>query len=345
MWRQRRSFREARLSRRFVEARSEIYRRMWADAARAVSAEIDELADEYLVIRRGDRETLVWQNLVPLHSQPSMKLADDKALVHHLLRAVDVPVPDHVVVDARDLQPALEFLAASGSPCVAKPSGGTGGGAGVTGSVMTGDDLARVCLASARWSTQILLEQTIQGREYRLLFLDGELLGAVERHRPRLMGDGRSTIAELVVRENLRRVDAPAHDHLRPIRMDLDLELTLRRQGASLSTVPDAGVMTEVKTAVSENAPAENETTCDLSPALIADARRAARALHLRLAGVDLVTPNPGVGLSEAGGSVLEVNSPPGLHYHYLVAEPEHAVRVAVPVLERLLEDARPNPR
>jgi cyanophycin synthetase len=246
-----------------------------------------------------------------------------------------------VVFDAHELAPALAFLERSEGPVVAKPAGSTGGGAGVAGSVTTGDDLARVCLASARWTRRLLLEQTIEGREYRLLFLDGELLGAVERHRPRLRGDGRASIAELVVRENLRRVGDPDGRYLRAIRMDLDLELTLRRQGATLGTVLPDEVSIELKTAVSENAPDENETAVDLAPAVVADSARAARAVYLRLAGVDIVTPDPSRGLAEAGGAVLEVNSPPGLHYHYLVAEPERAV-VAVPILERLLDEARP---
>jgi cyanophycin synthetase len=58
----------------------------------------------------------------------------------------------------------------------------------------------------------------------------------------------------------------------------------------------------------------------------------------LRLAGVDLVAPSLDGSLAETGGVVLEVNCTPGLHHHYLVADPEGATRVAVPILERLLQ-------
>jgi hypothetical protein len=41
--------------------------------------------------------------------------------------------------------------------------------------------------------------------------------------------------------------------------------------------------------------------------------------------------------LETTRGAVIEVNVPPGLQYHYLIAEPAKAVRVAVPILQRLL--------
>jgi cyanophycin synthetase len=70
---------------------------------------------------------------------------------------------------------------------------------------------------------------------------------------------------------------------------------------------------------------------------LRAEGGRAAEALGIRLAGVDVITRDPGVSLHASGGRVTEVNTTPGLHWHYLVRSPEAGVRVAVPILERLL--------
>jgi glutathione synthase/RimK-type ligase-like ATP-grasp enzyme len=96
-----------------------------------------------------------------------------------------------------------------------------------------------------------------------------------------------------------------------------------------------------LKTATSENSSRENFTARDLSPALVEDLARAVAAAHLRFAGVDLVTPDTSVALAAAGGAIIEVNSPPGIRNHYTVAEPDRANRVAVPVLARLLDEAR----
>ena len=58
-----------------------------------------------------------------------------------------------------------------------------------------------------------------------------------------------------------------------------------------------------------------------MSPEVVDEAIRAVAAVGLRLAGVDIITPDLGKGIADAGGAIVEVNSPPGLHYHYLTAE------------------------
>jgi cyanophycin synthetase len=57
----------------------------------------------------------------------------------------------------------------------------------------------------------------------------------------------------------------------------------------------------------------------------------------LRLAGVDVITPDASRPLEEAGGVVAEVNGTPGIHHHYHVADPANATRVAIPILGKVL--------
>lgn len=322
---------------RFADARSETYRAIWHDAAAAVGAVVRPLAGDFLEISKGSQSTLVEQNLVMLNDPVTMAVTSDKRLIHDLLSAEGLPVPPHVEVDWRDLDAAFQFMDSCAGPFVVKPATGTGGGAGVTGSVAAADDLVRVCLAVGRWGSRVLVEQTIEGQELRLLFLDGELLDVVRRKPPTLVGDGRSTLVELVEHENERRANDPDHLELRALRLDLDLELTAKRTGCSLDSVLPDGERIQVKSAVSENARGDNSTVHELSPELVDEARRAAELAHLRFAGIDLVTPDPTASLATAGGAILEVNSPPGLHYHYVVDEPSQATRVAVPVLEKLV--------
>jgi len=113
----------------------------------------------------------------------------------------------------------------------------------------------------------------------------------------------------------------------------------VRRSGSSLRSVVPTGKRITVKSTVGENAAGANSTVRreDVSPELIRQAAHAASLLHLQLAGIDLVTPDPTTSLTEAGGTILEVNATPGLHYHYQVTNPEQAIPVAVPILRRLL--------
>jgi cyanophycin synthetase len=173
---------------------------------------------------------------------------------------------------------------------------------------------------------------------YRLLFLDGELLDVLRSLPAHLTGDGKSTVEELIDAENDRRVAAEGAAGLSLVGVDLDTVFALARAGLRLSSVLVAGRTVPIGVVTNGNAAEDNETfRGEISPQLIAEARSAQDAVGLRLAGVDVITTDLARPLAETGGVINEVNGTPGLHHHYLVADPDRATRVAIPVLERLL--------
>jgi cyanophycin synthetase len=336
-WRRKRD--DARLAQRASDGRRPGYTRIWADAAQAIGAQMADLGAGFLEFRRGDARARAWNNWVGLDDLVTWRLSLDKALVHRLLAEVQLPVPEHLGFDARETTAARAFLERAGGPCVVKPLGAAGG-SGATSSVRTPPQLARAILRARRHGRRLLIERQVPGDVYRLLFLDGELLDVIRRRPPRVRGDGRSSIAALIAAENDRRfADA---DGERPwlLRADLDAVLTLEGRGLRLSSVPQAGEWVAVKTAVSQNGPHDNETVLhEVGPQIVEQARLAAAALGIRLAGVDVITTDPKTSLSQSAGVVLEVNATPGLHYHYEVSDRRRAVPVAVPILRRLLEE------
>ena len=333
------------LSRRGAPPQAAVNLRIWSDAARALGAELRQLDGDVLEIRRGERRARVWRHVTGLDDPVALRVALDRPLVHRMLRDAGVPVPEHVEFPAVRPGPALELLRRAGGPFVVKPARGSSGGHGITCAVRTPLDALRACAAAARFDDRLVLERQADGEMHRLLFLDGELLAAVRRGRPRVAGDGRSTVAELIAAENRSRLAAGGELGVVLLRPDLDCILTLRAQGLGLRSVPPAGTTVVVKTATSENAPRDNETVQPAaSDPVVRQARDAVGAVGLRLAGVDVVTSDLGQGLEPAGRALIEVNGTPGLHYHYLVGGPEGAVRVAVRVLSRLLEQPEEGP-
>ncbi len=317
------------------------YTRIWRDAALEIGAEVTELPGGFMEISSGQSWTRVRDNLVMLDDAVTLRFALEKPLVSRLLDRAGLPVPSWLEFDSAELGPALRFLKDGPVPCVVKPTGSSGGYA-VTSGIRTEEELIRARLRASRVSRKLMIERQIEGHAYRFLFLEGELLDVVRRHPPRVTGDGRSTIEELIAAENKRRIAQRDQVMLWPLRIDLECVLTLRRAGLSLSSVPPAGSTIAVKAVVSQGTMHDNETVREgVSGELEAEARRAADLVGLRLAGVDLITTDIGSSLNDAGGVILEVNGPPGLHYHYDVADPANATRVAVPILRRLLGAGR----
>jgi cyanophycin synthetase len=313
-----------------------LYKQVWHEAAEELGAEAIALQGEFIEMRRGAVTTRVWRQMTALDDPVALNLALDKTSVHELLTARGIAVPQYIEFGHTDLAPAMRFIADAGGPCVVKPAGGGRGGAAVTGCVGDEMQLARAVLSAARIGSRVLIERRIPGDMYRLLFLDGELLDVVVRHTPHLTGDGRSTVLELLIRENERRLDTGRAQS--PLTADLDFVFTLAAGGRTPFTVPAAGERVQVKSASSENAQEENHTVREYAQEVVEECAEAVRTVGLRLSGVDVVTPDIRRSLADAGGAIIEVNGTPGFQYHYVVADPANATRVAVPVLERVFE-------
>ncbi|MBV8481113.1 MAG: hypothetical protein JOY72_12515 [Actinobacteria bacterium] len=306
---------------RLRRCREHVYAELWGAAADEAGAEIHALGNGFLELRRDGRSVRVQNDRTPLDDYVTVLLSEDKPLVHRLLADAAVPTPRHVEVGARDLAAACAFLRAAGT-CVVKPAAQTDAGTGVTTGVRTPAQLERALLRAARSGPRVLVEQQAAGDMLRLLLLDGQLLHALRRRPPSVVGDGRSTVHDLVHAENERRLAGQGADALWLVTIDLDCLFALERQGIRLGSVPAAGERVFVKGATSQSRRDDDEPAADALPAeLVADAARAARAVGLRLAGVDVVA-------GDDAWVVLEVNCTPALHPH---------PGVAVPILHALL--------
>jgi len=315
-------------------AGTDFWHRIWHETASEVGASIADLGDGFFEIERASARTRVRRHYVMLDDPVTLQLAGNKPAVHRLLRAAGVPVPDFVPFTLAELDIAAKFARSSAGPCVVKPARGTGGGRGVTTHVCTRREIRRAALHASLFCRELVIESQIPGDVYRLLYLDGKLLDAVRRRPPYVVGDGISTVRELIAAENRRRGERS----VRGVSIDIDTRAALRRSGCSLRSVPASGCRVPI-TGIS-NAGSELDSECVLEQIgkdLEAEAACAAEAVGCRLAGVDVITIDPASSLREVGGCVNEVNTTPGLQWHYQIRNPEQGVRVAALLLESLL--------
>lgn len=320
--------------------RTQVSRELWQDAAQELGATVTEPAPGRFEIRRGSTVTTVVGQTAPLNADAAKKLAADKPAAYSLLSEAGVAVPEHLAFDARDRQAAESFLARGPLPCVVKPARGTGG-SGVTGEIRTAGELRRAALAATRFAPRLLIERQIAGDVFRLLVLDGEVLDVVHRLPPTIVGDGHSTVEDLIFAEYERRIRADDNPGLKPFAVDLDCLFSLEHAGVALGDVLPAGSMLRMRTATNYNSPEDNRTLrASISGDVRAEVVAAVAALGLRLAGVDVVTRTLAAALPTSGGAIIDVNETPALHHHLHVANADGATRVAVPILRALLEPA-----
>jgi cyanophycin synthetase len=312
------------------------YARTWKEAADAIGATLEDLGMGVYEIRLGEASTRVVQNSTSMDDLATFCITRSKSVIYGLLNRHGLRVPRYAAFDITDMRPAVALLETVRGDCVVKPGSGSGGGRGVTTGVRTRWQLARAAYGASLFSDDLLIEEQVPGDNYRLLYLDGKLIDAVLRQPPSVTADGRSSVLRLVQAVNAERLARGPRVAHGLLTIDMDMKRTLARQGYTLASVPPSGAVVTLKTAINENAGADNVSALDhLGAPLIDEGARAASLARVHLAGVDVITRDPRQSLHDSGGVILEVNTPPGYYWHY--HKRDGAFPLAVHVLKHLL--------
>ncbi|WBL19772.1 hypothetical protein [Citricoccus sp. NR2] len=159
---------------------------------------------------------------------------------------------------------------------------------------------------------RVLVEQFRPGTEHRCLVVDNKLIAVTRRRPASVLGDGTSSIEELVTAKNQNR--GPIHIKLKTGPREVQY---LAKQGLSLSSVPEEGVRVFLTGASNIHAGGDAiDATEDISASEKRFIERASRVIPgLRLAGFDVLLPRFGV---QAEPSIIEVNHSPMTSMHHL---------------------------
>lgn len=304
--------------------RRRFYQSLWRRSADSLGYHYRELGYGFWAVsdRHGNEVRGKGGNL-SLDTSVALQLAGNKALSHRLLQ--DTPgyrAPAFCEFRLSSIHKALAFMQQQG-PCVVKPARDTGAGAGVITGIHSATALRRAAVTASIKCKDLLIEETIPGSSYRLLFLNGQFIHGVRRDSPHVVGDGKSTVRELIEAENSRRRQQ-GDTTLSLFLLDVDQECraTLAAQSLGLASRPDNGQKVMVKRVVNQNAAKENvEITDQVHPSILETGAKASTHLGLELSGVDVLTTDISRPLADTGGVINEINSTPGLHHHYLTAQ------------------------
>jgi cyanophycin synthetase len=242
-------------------------------------------------------------------------IAQDKELTRTLLAEAGIPVPEgRPVSDAADAWSVAEEI---GGPVVVKPRYGNQG-RGVSVDLSTRDEVEKAWQVAREEESTVVVERFVTGADYRVLVVGGKVVAAARRHPPTVVGDGQSTVKQLVdrVNEDPRR----CCDHagaLSPVRIDEVALAVLTEQGLTPESVPVSDCMVLLRQNANLSTGGTSEDVTDIiHPDVSARAVEAARIIGLDVAGIDIVTADITQSLESQRGVVIEVNAGPGLRMH-----------------------------
>ncbi|MFM7208111.1 MAG: cyanophycin synthetase [Planctomycetaceae bacterium] len=242
-------------------------------------------------------------------------IAQDKELTRTLLAESGIPVPEgRPVADAADAWSVAQEI---GGPVVVKPRYGNQG-RGVSVNLVTRDEVEKAWILANEIDASVVVERFVSGGDFRILVVGGRMVAAARRHPPAVVGDGASTVRQLVDRVNEDPLRCGDHaTSLSPMVIDEVAVAVLREQGLTDHSVPEAGrtVLLRRNANLSTGGTAEDITDL-VHPDVAARAIEAAKVVGLDVAGIDLVTDDVTRSLESQRGVIIEVNAAPGLRMH-----------------------------
>jgi 2-methylcitrate dehydratase PrpD/D-alanine-D-alanine ligase-like ATP-grasp enzyme/acylphosphatase len=316
------------------------------------------LASEAL--RRGvsvKRTNRVDLSLIPVHGEPAMfhksrprrtpnstvRLAKDKTAARTSFSKAGLPIADGRAFPAARMVEAVAYVRSMGFPVVVKPNNGRQGIA-VTANIRTIEEL-QLAIQRIQQSVyhdgEFLVERYIPGRDFRIFATRDRTISVIERIPAAVVGDGSSTIQELVEAKNLAR-------RLNPYFMSKPLDLAnepalLREQGYTPDSVPPAGEMITLSSVANISRGGESvDLTSQTHDTLKSLAVACVNALpSLEYAGVDIIAPDPAAPVSEQQVAVIEVNGTPDILMHPFPAygEPQNVPAAIVRSVLSLNDD------
>ena len=267
-------------------------------------------------------------------SSIGVELACDKEDTKYLLEQAEIAVPrGDIISKESSLKDACKYV---GYPLVIKPIDGNHG-RGITVDINTYEDALEAFNAAKQVSNRVIIEKYITGEDYRLLVINNVLVAAAKRTPAHVIGDGESTIEDLIIDVNRDPRRGFGHEKvLTQITINNLTETIIKDAGYNLNSVlpKDEKLILKDTANLSTGGTAEDITDI-VHPANVSMAERISKIIDLDICGIDIMTSDISKPLSETGGAILEVNAGPGFRMH-LAPTTGLPRNVASPVVDKL---------
>lgn len=245
-------------------------------------------------------------------SAVAMSVCTHKEATRLALEEAGAPTPQGRTFRNGDFTNARVFVALIGFPVVVKPSMGIRG-IGVVAGIDNNEQLedAFALMGDSKFGGQdFIVEKHINGRDHRILVVGDEVVGAIQRKPASVLGDGRSTIAELLLHRNVARRNNP-HLWTRPAKPDATMAHHLNKLGLTLASVLPVGREAMLSNTANISQGADSIDVFDrLHPSIVEACLQAVAAIPgMQYCGVDFLLEDPAKPVDQQDAAIIELNA------------------------------------
>ena len=271
---------------------------------------------------RNGKKSYFRYNTLDLNPVGASDVAKDKGFATFFMRKMGYPTVHgriffsdrwaKAIGSTEDTKAALRYGKRRGFPLIAKPNSGSQGKH--VSLVFNVQELKSALKDIFQDDRVALVQDFVRGRDYRIVVLDGEVISAYERIPLNVIGDGKSTIKQLLARKQKRFLSAS-----RDTRVKLDdprIAAKLHHQGVALMD----RLKKDEQIFLLDNANlSSGGDAIDVTNVIHRDFKKLAirltKDMGLRLCGVDLMVKGD-IAKPSQKYWILEVNAAPGLDHY-----------------------------
>ncbi len=284
---------------------------------RGIETKIIDKSENFIVLKKGDKVEYVKQaTKTSKDNYVSVLMMENKVVTKNVLNEAGIRVP--MGMEFNSLESAIdkvdEFI---NMPIVVKPkSTNFGIGISIFQNGGSKDDIIRALNIGFKNDNTVLIEEFIQGKEYRFLVIGDKVAGILHRVPANVMGDGVKNIVELVKDKNLNPLRGKGYrTPLEKIEIDENVELFLKQSNIDINYIPNKDEVVYLRENSNISTGGDSvDYTDDIPERFKNIAVESSKAIGANICGVDMIIKDYRDETSDYG--IIELNFNPAIHIH-----------------------------
>lgn len=261
---------------------------------------------------------LLYSCVTDATSAVGLAINRNKLATYMVAEGMGIPTAEYVMYDRDNTEATSLFCRAefaAGHELVVKPID-RDHASGVSVGLRGAEEVAQAINFAGQYSDKIIIQRRYHGKDFRVTVVDGRFVAAAWRKQPTVVGDGHSTIAQLVAHENTRRT-TDKHDTTKALVIGVaDVERYLGK--GRLHSVPAKGEeVTVIGTANFGKGGETIDVTDVVHDSYIRAVERLADYLQLGVCGADFLAADFTKPMERGSCILLEINCAIGLRTHH----------------------------
>jgi glutamate--cysteine ligase len=308
---------------------------------RGIKVEVLDKTENFISLKNNNKIEYVKQaTKTSKDNYVTILIMENKSVTKKVLSENNIKVPQGIEVNSMDeaLNVIKNFI---NIPIVIKPkSTNFGLGISIFKDGTDKESIKRAFEIAFKHDNTVLIEEFIQGKEYRFLVINDKVMGILHRVPANVKGNGINSIKELVEVKN--QDPLRGYHYVTPLEkiiLDENAELFLKQQNKDFSYIPEKNEVVYLRENSNISTGGDSiDYTNDIPERFKKIAVQATKAVNARICGVDMMLED--YSDESSNYAIIELNFNPAIHIHcYPYKGSERSIGVEVLKMLGLVEN------